>query len=177
MRPVQELDATVSGASDGRIVLHCLKDGSYVRCFSFDGSYSGNEAKSLPEASQLALSCHGDIIAHSWDDLSLHRFSLNGAHLATGTASTVVSCLLTTGGGEYLLTGGQDGTIGVYALHNLRIVHSIRVEGYGGVTCIQMSANKEYLLAGSENGEVSIITDTKTRFLMLDLALSKHFVG
>lgn len=130
-----------------------------------------------PVPSQLAFSCHGDVLVHSWTDLSLHRFSLNGAHLAVGATATAISCLLTAGGGEYVLTGGQDGLIGVYTLHDLCLVHTIDLHDHGGVTCMQMSANDEYLLAGSEDGEVSIITDAKTRLRMLDLALSKAFVG
>lgn len=173
----QELDATVSGATDGRIVVHCLKDGSYVRQFLCTSSREGNDVKASPEASQLTFSCHGDVVVHSWTDLSLHRFSINGAHLATGSAPAVMNCLMTVGGGEYLLAGGQDGTVGVYALYNLLLVHTINLHAHGGITCMSMSVNSEYLLVGSEDGEVSVVTDTKTRLRMLDLAMRNAFVG
>lgn len=164
----------MSGAHDGRIVLHCLKDGQYVRHFCCPPNAASGPP---PEASQLVFSCHGDVVVHSWTDLSLHRFSINGTHLTTGVSPTALSCLLTAGGGEYLLGGGKDGLIRVYALHNLFMVHAIDLQQHGGLTCMRMSMNDEYLLAGSEDGHVSIITDAKTRLRMLDLALRKAFIG
>lgn len=158
-------------------MVHSLKDGRYVRHF-FCGGKRGNQNPGTPaEASQVAFSCHGEVVVHSWTDLALHRFSLNGAHLTTGASATPLSCLLIPGGGDYLLTGRQDGVIGVYTLHNLQMVHAIVLDAHGAVTCIRMSEKGEYLLAGSEDGEVSIITDAKTRLHMLDLALRNAFVG
>ena len=173
----QELDAVVSGASDGRIVLHCLKDGRYVRQYRCGLSVAEGGGSPSPEASQLAFSCHGDVVAHSWADLSLHRFSLNGTRLATTVAPTAMSCLLTAGGGDYLLAGGEDGLIRVYTLHDLSVLHMIDLQLHGGVTCMRLSPNDEYLLVGSQDGEVSIITDARKRMRMLDLALRKAFVG
>lgn len=172
----QELDAVVSGSSDGRIVLHCLKDGSYVRQYRCRLSMADDPIDPIP-ASQLVFSCHGDVVAHSWTDFSLHRFSLNGARLATTVAPTAMNCLLTAGEGNYLLAGGQDGLIRVYTLHDLRVLHTIDMQHHGGVTCMRMSSNDEYLLVGSQDGEVSIITDARKRMRMLDLALRKAFVG
>lgn len=169
----------MSGASDGRLVLHCLKDGRYVRQY-FTVSHSSNHKETNlrpPEPSQLAFSCHGDVIVHSWTDLSLSRFSLNGAQLATIVVPTAFSCLVTAGGGEYLLTGGRDGLIRVYTLHDLCVVHVIDLHEHGGVTCMRLSPNDEYLLAGSDDGDVSIITDARKRLRMLDLALRRAFVG
>ncbi|CAM9496985.1 unnamed protein product, partial [Ectocarpus fasciculatus] len=102
----EELDTVVSGASDGRIVLHCLKNGCYVRqyrCGTGSAAAADAAETSIPEASQLAFSRHGDVVVHSWTDRSLHRYSLNGTRLATAVAPTTINCLLTAGGGEYLL--------------------------------------------------------------------------
>ena len=173
----QELDAVVSGARDGRIVLHCLKDGRYVRQYRCGAIPAQKKGDPVPEASQLVFSCHGEVVAHSWTDLSLHRFSLNGVRLATALAPTAMSCLLTAGGGEYLLTGGNDGLIRVYTLHDLCILHTLDLQNHGGVTCMRLSPNDEYLLAGSEDGVVSIITDPRKRLHMINLALRRAFVG
>lgn len=170
----QELDAVVSGASDGRIVLHSLKSGCYVRQYMCSPN---TNCGAVPEASQLAFSCHGDVVVHSWTDLSLHLFSLNGARLATAAAPSGINCLLTAGGGEFLLAGGQDGSVRIYTLHNLEVVHTIDLQDHGGVTCMRLSPRDEYLFAGSLDGEVSIITDARTRLRMLDLALRRAFVG
>lgn len=172
----QELDAVVSGATDGRIVLHCLKDGGYVRHYRC-GLSMADEGAPIPEASQLAFSCHGDVLVHSWTDRSLNRFSLNGTRLATTVAPTAMNCLLPAAGGDYLLAGGQDGSIVVYTLHDLRVLHKIDLRQHGGVTCMRFSPNDEYLLVGSQDGEVSIITDARKRMRMLDLALQRAFVG
>lgn len=172
----QELDAVVSGSSDGRIVLHCLKDGSYVRQYRCGSSMADDTGGPIP-ANQLVFSCHGDVVAHSWADRSLHRFSLNGTRLATTVAPTAMSCLLTAGEGDYLLAGGRDGLIRVYTLHDLCVLHTIDLQDHGGVTCMRLSPNDEYLLVGSQDGEVSIITDARKRMRMLDLALRKAFVG
>lgn len=174
----QELDIVVSGASDGRIVLHCLKNGCYVRqyrCGTGSATAADAAETSIPEASQLAFSRHGDVVVHSWTDRSLHLHSLNGTRLATAVAPTTINCLLTAG--EYLLAGGQDGLIRVYTLHDLCVVHTIDLQQHGGVTCMRMSPGHEYLLAGSQDGEVSIITDARKRMRMLDLALRRAFVG
>lgn len=173
----QELDAVVSGATDGRIVLHGLKGGGYVRHYSCGLSMADKERAPTPEASQLAFCCHGDVLVHSWTDLSLHRFSLNGTRLASTVAPTAMSCLLAAAGGDYLLAGGQDGSILVYSLHDLCILHKIDLRHHGGITCMRFSPNDEYLLAGSQDGEVSIITDARKRMRMLDLALQRAFVG
>ena len=174
---MQELDAVVSGARDGRIILHCLKDGCYVRQYFCSSDVGGGKDYLAPEPSQLTFSYHGDVVVHSWTDLSLHRFSINGARLASTEVPTAFSCLVTAGGGEYLLAGGNDGLIRVYTLHDLCAVHIIDLQDHGGVTCMRLSPNDEYLLAGSEDGNVSIITDARKRLRMLDLALRRAFVG
>lgn len=173
----QELDAVASGASDGRIVLHCLKNGQYVRQCSLQPSSPADGASAAIEVSQLAFSCHGDVVACSWDNLCMYHFSLNGTHLATAQASTAMNCIITAGEGQYLLGGGRDGCVGIYKLHNLELVHTLDLRCHGEVTCMRLSADKEYLLVGSEDGEVSIITDARRRLHMLDVALRREFVG
>ena len=75
------------------------------------------------------------------------------------------------------MTGGNDGLIRVYTLHDLCILHTLDLQNHGGVTCMRLSPNDEYLLAGSEDGVVSIITDPRKRLHMINLALRRAFVG
>ncbi|CAM9106363.1 unnamed protein product [Choristocarpus tenellus] len=177
----EELGLALSGARDGRIVVHSLQGGRFLRQFHCAPDPTcpptASKASIVAEASQVALSCHGNIVVHSWTDLSLNLFSLNGAHRARAKSSTVQKCMLTVGGGELLVMGDQRGILTVSTLHNLCAVRTIDIQGHGEIACMRLSPDHQYLLVGSEDGEVSIITDARTRLHMLDLALKKAFVS
>lgn len=72
------LDMVLSGGEDGRLCLHTVRSGKYIRSIAHTSS-----------AIDLVLaSAPGYLVAHSWEDLQVHVFWLNGQHLL----STVLPC-------------------------------------------------------------------------------------
>ena len=63
----------------------------------------------------------GMLVAHSWADLSLHVFSINGAHLVSCAGSERLSALAVSPTGHFLLTGGLRGVVSLLWLHSLEV--------------------------------------------------------
>ena len=66
------LDMVLSGGEDGRLCLHSVRSGRYVR------SITHAEGSSID---LVVASAPGYLVAHSWADLQIHVFWLNGQHL------------------------------------------------------------------------------------------------
>ena len=63
----------------------------------------------------------GMLVAHSWADLGLHVFSLNGARLVSCAGSERLSALALSPTGHFLLTGGLRGVVSLLWLHSLEV--------------------------------------------------------
>ena len=63
----------------------------------------------------------GMLVAHSWADLGLHVFSINGAHLVSCAGSERLSALAVSPTGHFLLTGGLRGVVSLLWLHSLEV--------------------------------------------------------
>lgn len=66
------LDMVLSGGEDGRLCLHSVRSGNYLR------SITHAEGASID---LVVASAPGYLVAHSWADLQIHVFWLNGQHL------------------------------------------------------------------------------------------------
>ena len=73
------LDMSVSGGEDGRLCLHSVRTGKYIR------SISHTEGVSID---LVVASAPGYIVAHSWTDLQIHVFWINGQHLLSTVLPT-----------------------------------------------------------------------------------------
>ena len=62
------------------------------------------------------------LVAHSWADLGLHVFNVNGQHLVSCTGNERLSALAVTPSGHFLLTGGLRGVVSLHWLHSLEVV-------------------------------------------------------
>lgn len=63
----------------------------------------------------------GMLIAHSWADLGLHVFSINGSHLVSATGNERLSAIALSASGHFLLTGGLRGVVSLHWLHSLEV--------------------------------------------------------
>jgi len=63
----------------------------------------------------------GMLVAHSWADLGLHVFNINGKHLVSCTGNERLSALAVTTSGHFLLTGGLRGVVSLLWLHSLEV--------------------------------------------------------
>ena len=63
----------------------------------------------------------GMLVVHSWADLGLHVFSINGAHLVSCAGSERLSALAVSPTGHFLLTGGLRGVVSLLWLHSLEV--------------------------------------------------------
>ena len=66
----------------------------------------------------------GMLVAHSWADLGLHVFNVNGEHLVSAAGNERLSALAVTTSGHFLLTGGLRGVVSLHWLHSLEVSHA-----------------------------------------------------
>lgn len=70
------LDLCLSGGEDGRLCVHSVRSGKYIRSITHcEGS----------TVDLVLASAQGYLVAHSWSDLNIHVFWLNGQHLLSTT--------------------------------------------------------------------------------------------
>ncbi len=63
----------------------------------------------------------GMLVAHSWADLGLHVFNVNGRHLVSAEGNERLAALAVSPDGHFLLTGGQRGVASLHWLHSLEV--------------------------------------------------------
>jgi len=164
-----DLDLVVSGASDGCICVHRVRKGRFVRNIYHD---------SLTEVNLLAISCNGDIVVHSKKDQSLFLFSLNGTFLAEmNDFIQSINDMSITADGEILVLAGDGGCLSFRTLEDLAFRSLIDLHADGGITSIAFTPDNQYIIVGSKNGKITIVTDPKSRYHMLEIAFKKTFIG
>jgi hypothetical protein len=140
-----ELDIVVSGAKDGKCIIHSLRKGSQLR--------SVNPTKQ----SILQLGVAKDkIVAYSPYDLTLHVLSLNGVSIASGDSKERLSCLVMTRNGKYVITGGNQGSVICRNAQNLEVVARWTAEA--PITSIEMATDEQSILVGLEDGRLMILS-------------------
>ncbi len=63
----------------------------------------------------------GMLVVHSWADLGLHVFNVNGRHLVSADGNERLAALAISPDGHFLLTGGQRGVASLHWLHSLEV--------------------------------------------------------
>ena len=140
-----ELDVVVSGAKDGKCIIHSLRKGSQLQ--------SVNPTKQ--SILQLAVA-KDKIVAYSPYDLTLHVLSLNGVMMCSGDSKERLSCITMTQNGRYLITGGQQGSVICRNAQNLEIVYCWAAEA--PITSIEMSLDEQSVLVGLEDGRLLVLS-------------------
>ena len=63
----------------------------------------------------------GQLSVHSWADLALHLYTLNGRHLATAEGTEKLHALAVSPDGRLLLSGGAKGVLTLRQAHSLQV--------------------------------------------------------
>jgi len=160
------LDVVLSGGEDGRLCLHSVRNGQYVRCIT----HAETEGASVD---LVVASCPGYLVAHSWASLRMHVFWLNGQHLLSTTMPAKIECMITDSTGLILITGSSHGILSFREIWSLEEVKSVDLSQHGAITSLAFSEDNQFLLIGSADGSFSIATDPEARLRAFDAALQK----
>jgi len=142
-----ELDLAVSGSRDGSCIVHSLRRGEYVRSIFIP--------KASP-VSMIAVSSIGHIVLYSAEDLVIYLYSVNGKLLKTIDEHERLTHMIISRNADYLVTGGERGTIIIRTLYNLKFAHKFAVESM--VCSLSLSRDEKNLLVGLEDGKLLIIS-------------------
>eukprot|EP01041_Mallomonas_annulata_P003576 gene3576-7109_t len=157
-------DLLLSGSQSGTLCVHTIRKGNCIRTIS--------DLEGIT-ADVLLLTSPGYLVVHSWTDLSLHLFWLNGQHKLRIEVPVRIECLAVNGTGNVLVCGLSDGRLSLRTLWDLQEQHVLDVTAHGAIRFLRFTEDVQFLLVGSEDGTMSICTDPDVRFRMLKLALQK----
>ena len=118
-----ELDLTVSGSISGKVCLHTLRTGEFVR--SFNPSINNG----VP-VSKIIIEEHGRIVIQM-GDLQLYTYTINGICLCSVNAEEQIHDMKITG--EVVVTGGENGHVYIRNLATLKILSGLNLSKHG--TC------------------------------------------
>ena len=150
-----DLDILFSASESGLLCVHTVSKGHFVH------SITHTEGASVDV---VLASSQGYLVAHSWTDLQLHLFWMNGQHLFSDVSESKIEALAVNGPGNVLMCGCSNGTIVLRALWNLEMTHVIDLSAHQGVKYLTFTDDHQFLLIGSEDGSFRIGTDPDIRW-------------
>ena len=145
-----DLDIVFSGSEFGKLCIHTVSKGQFIR--------SMDDMVGAPIDVVLATT-PGYLVAHSFKDLSIHLFWINGQHRAATYAAVKTPTFAVNSHSNVLVCGGVDGLILLRTLWNLETLYQIDLSAHLGITSLCFTDDYQYLLIGSEDGSFSIGAD------------------
>ncbi|GAM17220.1 hypothetical protein SAMD00019534_003950 [Acytostelium subglobosum LB1] len=142
-----ELDICVSGSKDGSCIIHSLRKGEYVRTIY------------LPTQSSVSICCisnQGHIVIYSQDDLIIYLYSINGHLLSTVNTHERLQSIIISKDSEYLISGGEKGTLVVRTLYNLKFAHKLTLD----TQITSLASDQRHLMVGMEDGRLLIVASS-----------------
>lgn len=165
-----ELDLVVSGSSEGILLVHTLKEGTYVRTL----------VPFLPtsETDHLTLSCVG--VARSGNIVAVGRlpaskkgqagspphhhviylYTLNGKLIRRARLEEQVTAFLLDG--DRVVLGGNKGTLEIRDTNYISVKHKLRLKS--GVLAISQDPRFQHLFVSTADGKLLILTATAKPF-------------
>jgi WD40 repeat protein len=147
-----ELDVVASGSTGGKICLHLLRTGKFIRSF---------RPSELPDISvrKIVLERHGRMVVQT-SDLQMSTFTVNGACLCTVDAGERVQDMKITG--EVVISGGDTGHVYIRNLSTLKVLSGLDLSRHGPVRSLCLTPDDlnpvpQYLFIGSDDGMISIV--------------------
>jgi WD40 repeat protein len=151
----EELDVILSGSEDGSCMLHSLIKGRYIRSL-----YHPNRC-SIDLAS---LSCHGDIVFYSKEDFYMFSYSINGQLLRAVDTSELITSIVISADGRYVLTAGHGRHVTLRRLHDLEVI--ARFPGKDKIlTSLEISTDQRFIFAGTQDGSIIVYSINFTTLL------------
>ncbi|GAM18020.1 hypothetical protein SAMD00019534_011950 [Acytostelium subglobosum LB1] len=141
-----ELDICLSGSKDGTCIIHNLGRGEYVRSICLPKQSSVN---------QCIISNQGHIVIYSQDDLMIYLYSINGQLLSSVETHGKLNSMIVSKDSEYLITGGDKGTVVIRTLYNLKFAYKLSFDS--AIHSLAMSNDQRHLMVGLEDGRLLII--------------------
>lgn len=147
-----DLDVAVSGSAGGRICVHTVRRGEFVRSF--------NPTTKLGVAvSKIALDDHGRMVVHMHDH-SLHTYTVNGSQICSIDAGERIHDMKIAR--EVLLTGGDHCHIYIRDLMTLKVLSGLDLSRHGPIRCISLTPDDlnpipQHLFIGSDDGMISFV--------------------
>jgi WD40 repeat protein len=148
-----DLDIAVSGSVGGRVCVHTIRSGEYVRSIH---PLPNNKDTSVEK---LALDSHGRMVVHMGDG-GLFIYTVNGHLICSTDAGEQIHDLKISG--EVLITGGDRCHVYIRDLMTLRVLSGLDLSRHGPIRCISLTPDElnpipQHLFIGSDDGMVSIV--------------------
>ena len=155
-----ELDIAVSGSIGGKICIHKLRTGEFVR--SFHPSTTTSAKKRYRETvpiMKIVLEKHGRMVVQT-GDYRLYTYTVNGVGLCSVNAGEQIHDMKITG--EVVVTGGENGHVYIRNLTTLTILSGMNLSKHGPIRCVTFTPEElnplpQFLFIGSDNGMISIV--------------------
>eukprot|EP00536_Pseudo-nitzschia_multiseries_P005147 jgi/Psemu1/303133/fgenesh1_kg.93_\ len=160
-----ELDIAASGSVGGRICIHILRTGEFVRSFSPPTRTTGTttlptkESQEAVPVTKIVLEEHGRIVIQMGDS-QLYTYTINGSCLCSVNAGEQIHDMKITG--EVLVTGGENGHVYIRDLSTLKILSGLNLSKHGPIRCVSFTPSDlnpipQFLFIGSDDGMISVV--------------------
>jgi WD40 repeat protein len=155
-----DLDAVVSGSQSGKICVHTIKRGEFIR--SFCAPPVQDSAQPGP-VSKIALDTTGNLVAHM-RDRGLHTFTINGICLCSTDAGEHLNDMTICSRGEILITGGDACRLLIRRTCDLSVTAMLDLSRHGPIRCIALTPDdlnpmEQFLFIGSDDGMITIVDE------------------
>lgn len=157
-----ELSIVVSGSIGGKICIHKLLTGEFVRSFDPSTPKTGRngDGDKIPVAvTKIVLEEHGRMVIQM-GDYQLYTFTVNGVCLCSVNAEEQIYDMKITG--EVVVTGGENGRVYIRNLTTLKILSGLNLSKHGPIRCVSFTPDDlnplpQFLFIGSDDGMISIV--------------------
>jgi len=113
------------------------------------------------------------MVAHSWSDLSVHVFWVNGQHLASDTVDCRMESWVASANGNVLICGDEEGTLTIREIWSMKVLMTMDVTVHRSITCLWFTEDYQFLLIGSEDGTISVALNPEARWKMMSANMLK----
>ena len=153
-----ELDVVVTGSQAGRICVHSIRRGDFIRSFELPALHRALKAGSI---SRLALGASGALVAHM-EDRGLHTFTVNGVRLCSTNAGERLNDMVICSDDQILVSGGDRCQVLIRSVVDLQVCATLDLSRHGPIRCIALTPDnlnpaEQFLFVGSDDGMITMV--------------------
>ena len=154
-----DLDVVVSGSQTGRICIHSVHRGEFIR--SFQPPPVAKTTRETVAILGIALGSSGLLVVHC-DDLSLHTFTLNATRFSSRKTGETLHDMRICSNDQFLITGGEECQVKVWTIPDLSVCAVLDLSKHGPIRCIGLTPEdlnpaEQFLFIGSDDGMITIV--------------------
>lgn len=155
-----ELDVAASGDATGRICIHKVRRGEYIRGIQ-PHTILKSSVTEPGAAVKIVLGSNGILVVHMHDQ-GLHTYSVNGVRLCTVNAGEILNDIAMCAGDQMIVTGGDRCEVLVRSVMNLQVCSMLDLSRHGPIRCIGLTPDylnptEQFLYVGSDDGMITIV--------------------